>query len=260
MILSQLIFCIFCFFVCIYASIGGENKHTGGAHQNVFLADLLAGSIAGSIVTFIFYPLEFLETRMQVATKGNNKGKTSIIQFAKKTLAVEGITAFYQGVVPSLLGSFINWGIYFAIYQFTKEWWRATSVNQQQAESVFGQILAGILAGTVCTIVVNPLWVLKVRLATSKKYKGLFDAFFSIVETEGVGGLFKGVGVSLIGVSEGTIQFASYDQIKLALGNQYGVAGQLFAGGLARAIAPLEWDEMKGGRGGCAEKGWRREN
>jgi len=218
--------------VCVFAAT--QEKYTA---SNVFFADLLAGSLAGSIVTFIFYPLEFLETRMQV-TKASSKPKLSMIQLTKKTFAIEGITAFYQGVVPSLLGSFINWGIYFAIYEFMKEWWRSTSVNEQQAESIMGHILGGIVAGVICTIVVNPLWVLKVRMATSKKYSGLSHAFFSIVQTEGVGGLFKGVGVSLIGVSEGTIQFTSYEQIKLVLGN-HGVIGQLFAGGFARGIAGI---------------------
>jgi hypothetical protein len=52
--------------------------------------DLVAGAISGGITSFLFYPLEYLEARMQVSSK---KGLGATISTA---LRDEGIFAFYQ--------------------------------------------------------------------------------------------------------------------------------------------------------------------
>lgn len=49
---------------------------------------------------------------------------------------------------------------------------------------------------------------------TTVAYRGLWDGLTSTVRTEGIRGLYKGVGLAVFGVSNGAIQFMSYEQLK----------------------------------------------
>lgn len=65
----------------------------------------------------------------------------------------------------------------------------------------------------------NPIWVVKTRVFGTAKndavaYRGLWDGLRSISRTEGIRGLYKGSLLALIGVSNGSIQFATYEEIK----------------------------------------------
>lgn len=65
----------------------------------------------------------------------------------------------------------------------------------------------------------NPIWVVKTRVFGTAKhdsiaYRGLWDGLRSIYRTEGIRGLYKGSLLALVGVSNGSIQFATYEEIK----------------------------------------------
>ena len=57
------------------------------------------------------------------------------------------------------------------------------------------KLVAGTLAGAISSALCSPTDLLKVRLQADKagtRYKGLADAFLSIVKQEGVLGLYRG--------------------------------------------------------------------
>jgi len=82
----------------------------------------------------------------------------------------------------------------------------------------------------------NPLWVVRVRMFTTEAnspnaYRGLWgtssllqyltpcadhslDGLRTIVRDEGWRGLFKGTSLALVGVSNGAIQFMTYEKMK----------------------------------------------
>lgn len=35
----------------------------------------------------------------------------------------EGMSALFRGLTPTTLASTLNWGCYFAVYEYTKAWW-----------------------------------------------------------------------------------------------------------------------------------------
>lgn len=201
------------------------------------LPELVSGMLAGVITCVAFYPLECMEARLQVSASqksgiGETKPKLGLGGIAKQMMAQEGVTAFYKGLLPTLLGSALNWGLYFGIYEYQNNVWKQT-----HEPSIMGYLRSAVIAGVVCTVVVNPFWVLKIRLATSKGSIGMIQALQNIIQTEGVQGLWKGVGISMVGVSEGAVQFVSYEILRVISGPT--VSGKLFAGGTARLIAGL---------------------
>ena len=80
----------------------------------------------------------------------------------------------------------------------------------------------------------NPLWVVKTRMFTSRRggpgaYKNVFgsssllrmtnnsfvaDGIYQIAVKEGLPGLYKGTILALVGVSNGAIQFMTYEELK----------------------------------------------
>lgn len=65
----------------------------------------------------------------------------------------------------------------------------------------------------------NPVWVLKTRMLSSDRgsegaYPSMVAGVRSILRTEGIAGFYRGLGVSLLGVSHGAVQFAVYEPAK----------------------------------------------
>jgi len=219
--------------------------------------EMLAGTLAGVSTCILFYPLELIEAKIQVAAssaafKNNSAGaiKRSPIGplgIAKSIFKTSGIKGFYQGLTPTALGNSVNWGVYFSIYRYTNHWWNHSNTGgggTTNQPAWVGHSFSAITAGLITTAIVNPFWVLKIRLATTKKYSGMSDAFQSIVRNEGIKGLWKGVGISFFGVSEGLVQFVTYEylleQMKMMnIGGNLSVANYLMAGGTSRLVAGL---------------------
>lgn len=62
------------------------------------------------------------------------------------------------------------------------------------------EVIAGGIAGIAQAAVGHPFDTVKVALQTSTRYKGMGDAFRSIIAKEGVAGVYKGVQSPLAGL------------------------------------------------------------
>ena len=79
--------------------------------------------------------------------------------------------------------------------------------------------LTSTLSGMAVTLATNPIWVLKTRFLSTDasaagSYQSLWSGIKTISATEGYRGFYRGLGVSLIGVSHGGVQFAVYEPLK----------------------------------------------
>ena len=70
----------------------------------------------------------------------------------------------------------------------------------------------------------SPIWVVKTRMQLQtpeyQPYRNSFHCFGSIWRQEGIRGLFRGLSASLIGISEGSLQFVLYEQFKPLFGGE----------------------------------------
>lgn len=94
-------------------------------------------------------------------------------------------------------------------------------VSQKQPDGFFPHIFAGGVAGGVAAMVTSPLDVIKTRLQSSTAYgtkvaqTGLTKCLRDAVRVEGGRALFKGLGVTLVGVMPSrAVYFTTYDQGK----------------------------------------------
>lgn len=168
-------------------------------------------------------PLEVVKTQLQssgVVAGDLASGHGNPLQVARNILERDGLSGFFRGLPPTLVGIVPSRSAYFYAYQRSKEW----------LEPVFPQgsppnaLISGLLAGITGNTLTNPIWMVRTRMqllgdATAGQvvYKGYADVIATIFREEGVRGFYKGMQASYWGCTEGAVQFLLYEQFKTRL-------------------------------------------
>ncbi|KAI8849124.1 mitochondrial carrier domain-containing protein [Chytridium lagenaria] len=106
------------------------------------------GSVAGAIGATFVYPIDLVKTRMQ-----NQRAKVNSADCFRKVIRNEGVKGLYSGLLPQLLGAYMN------------DLVRSKLKDQSTGKvPLYGEILAGCVAGGSQVIFTNPLEIVKIRL------------------------------------------------------------------------------------------------
>lgn len=127
-----------------------------------------------------------------------------------------GIRGLYRGVGANMAGNAASWGLYFWFYTQFKT---LRPPVEGKVNSASNYLIASAEASAVTALLTNPIWVVKVRLFTTNEdspnaYKGLFDGLRRVWNSEGIRGLYRGTSLALFGVSNGSLQFMTYEMMK----------------------------------------------
>lgn len=136
---------------------------------------------------------------------------------------VEGSRALFKGLGPNLVGVVPARAINFFVYGNGKQ-----VIAEQlhcDVRSSWVHLSAAAVAGVATATATNPIWLVKTRLqldrqqspSTSRRYKNSVDCIAQVVRQEGVFGLYKGMSASYLGVTESTLQWVTYERIKIFL-------------------------------------------
>lgn len=140
------------------------------------------------------------------------------------------LAALYRGLTPNLLGNGTSWAAFFFFKSRMETLMKATLTPPGQDLQAPHYFVASGLAGACVQILTNPLWVLKTRMLSSDRhaagaYPSMWVGARRLMHEEGWRGFYRGLGVSLIGVSHGAVQFAVYEPLKrFVLGKQTATA------------------------------------
>lgn len=214
------------------------------------LVHALAGMTGGVTAITAFYPLNVVRTRLQVDETLKNEGNVfkTVLKIAEK----DGAQALYQGWWSSV----VSLGCSNFVYFYTYNAFKAIYLKKYDRKNIdAGTNLAiAAAAGVVNVLSTTPFWVAGTRLMVQNKkgvkgkraYKGVFDTLTRIVNEEGVGALWNGVGPSLVLVSNPTIQFSTYERVrgimaKVAEKRGSGITSFEFfvMGAIAKAVATV---------------------
>lgn len=177
---------------------------------------LFSGGVAGTIASCLTNPLEVIKTQLQSSTA--NKGHP--VAICRKIMQQDGLSGFFRGLPPTLVGIIPSRSAYFYAYQRSK---RALGPYLPEG-SPPNALLSGLMAGIAGNTLTNPIWMVRTRMqlmvdATlgQKAYTGYGDAIMTIFREEGVAGFYKGIFASYWGCTEGAMQFLLYEQFKTRL-------------------------------------------
>lgn len=200
---------------------------------------------------FLTSPLDVLKTRLQsdfyqtqlaAARVARGVPPLNQLSFTRLTLLhfretfqilfaipkVEGWRALFKGLGPNLVGVVPARAINFFSYGNGKRLIAQHFNNGEEAAWV--HLLAAANAGIITGTATNPIWLVKTRLQLDKataaktgagvdgrKYKNALDCTIQTVRTEGIRGLYRGLTASYLGVTESTLQWVLYEQMKGSL-------------------------------------------
>mmetsp|Transcript_4827 Transcript_4827/g.13186 ORF Transcript_4827/g.13186 Transcript_4827/m.13186 type:complete len:302 (+) Transcript_4827:96-1001(+) len=175
-----------------------------------------AGGTAGAVARTATAPLDRIKLLFQVQSMTNPTGSrqyTGILQAASKIVREEGVTALWKGNSVLIIRIFP----YSASQLAANDTYKRMLADPTTHElTVAKRLMAGACAGMTASALTHPLDTARLRLALpNHPYKGAVDAFTTIVKTEGITALYKGLVPTLVGVAPyAAINFASYDMAK----------------------------------------------
>ncbi|KAF4953158.1 hypothetical protein FSARC_12452 [Fusarium sarcochroum] len=181
----------------------------------------IAGLSAGTVATLTVHPLDVVKTRMQIyrSSAHNTVRPTTVSIIRSLTSNANPIAALYRGLTPNLVGNASSWASFFFFKSRCEHAIAAWHGRPDGRPSAGDYLVASAMAGALTTTITNPIWVLKVRMVSSDRgsqgaYPSMLAGARSILRNEGIRGFYRGLGISLIGVSHGAVQFAVYEPAK----------------------------------------------
>ncbi|KAM9064925.1 mitochondrial adenyl nucleotide antiporter SLC25A25 isoform 3-T3 [Sarcophilus harrisii] len=196
----------------------GSDQETLRIHER-----LVAGSLAGAIAQSSIYPMEVLKTRMALRKTGQYSG---MLDCAKKILSKEGMTAFYKGYIPNMLGIIPYAGIDLAVYETLKNTWLQRYAVNSADPGVFVLLACGTISSTCGQLASYPLALVRTRMQAQATIEGapevtMSSLFKHILRTEGAFGLYRGLAPNFMKVIPAvSISYVVYENLKITLGVQ----------------------------------------
>lgn len=177
-----------------------------------------------------------------------------MIEAAQKIIKEEGPLGLYSGLSSSLLGIAVTNAIYYGAFETVREFLLEAKKNATAAQATSAaakiaaggalttleSMLAGALAGSATTVLTNPIWVVNTRqtvragenpgsgpgaknetpgkVVPTKKLSFL-QTIKLIIRTDGITGLWRGLGPALFLVINPILQYTAFEQLKNALVN-----------------------------------------
>jgi len=150
----------------------------------------LAGSLSGTCSTLLFQPLDLVKTRQQV---GGKLGCSSMLGIARSIVRAENVTGLWKGLWPSVCRTVPGVGIYFSSVHWMRSQLEGRKPTTTQA------LLMGASARAIAAFTMIPFTVLKTRYESGRfTYSGLGAGLGQILRTEGLTGLYRGLGPTLV--------------------------------------------------------------
>eukprot|EP00092_Neocalanus_flemingeri_P036129 GFUD01039334.1.p1 GENE.GFUD01039334.1~~GFUD01039334.1.p1 ORF type:complete len:321 (+),score=64.38 GFUD01039334.1:51-1013(+) len=160
---------------------------------------LLTAGTAACIADLFTFPLDTVKVRQQVQGEGGasalqGRGVVGTLSYIAKH---EGPRALYSGIVPGLQRQMAFSAIRIGAYESVKNKYMEMSGVTGGFQMLGVRIAAGVTTGTLAILVAQPTDVVKIRMqaaGNTKQYKGVFDAYVTIKQTEGLkNGLYRGM-------------------------------------------------------------------
>ncbi|XVE71437.1 hypothetical protein DITRI_Ditri10aG0149900 [Diplodiscus trichospermus] len=178
-------------------------------------ASFIAGAAAGVSSTLCTYPLELLKTRLTVKEEYKN-----LLDAIVKIVQAEGLTGLYKGLTPTLIGV-VPYAAsnYFAYDTLRKAYKKA--FKKEEVGNIM-TLLIGSAAGAISSTATFPLEVARKQMQAGaingRQYQNMLHALTSILEKEGIPGLYRGLGPSCMKlVPAAGISFMCYEACKRIL-------------------------------------------
>ena len=175
------------------------------------MINFLAGGVSGAVAKTCTAPIERVKLLIQTQDanpkiiSGEVKRYTGIVDCFTRVSAEQGVKAFWRGNMTNIIRYFPTQAFNFAFKDSIKAMFPAVDKRTEFGKFFAINMASGGLAGAGSLMIVYPLDYARTRLASDvgagkQQFNGLVDCLTKTVKTAGVGGLYNGIGVSVMGI------------------------------------------------------------
>ena len=205
------------------------------------LLSFIAGGIAGASAKTLIAPLDRVKILFQVSS--NPFSARAVVEELRRTYKNEGFAALFKGNGAQVVRVYPYSGIQFMSFDLYRNGLlrlrhAATDGGQIGLDGLprrrdgslerlttFERVLAGAAAGATSVTITYPLDVMRARLAVQRetpegalRYRGLYDAFRSMLAEHGLRAFYRGITPTLLGILPyAGISFATFETLKHAV-------------------------------------------
>ncbi|KAH6804761.1 Mitochondrial substrate carrier family protein [Perilla frutescens var. frutescens] len=182
-----------------------------------FPPSLVAGACAGVSSTLVTYPLELVKTRLTIQREVYN----GVFDAFVKILKEGGLPELYRGLTPSVIGVIPYAAANYCAYDTLRKVYK--KIFKEEKIGNIETLLIGSAAGAISSTATFPLEVARKHMQVGavsgrQVYKNVLHALASILEQEGIQGLYRGLGPSCVKlVPAAGISFMCYEACKRIL-------------------------------------------
>jgi len=175
-----------------------------------FLVDFLVGGISAAVSKTVVAPIERVKLLLQVQDANPNMAAdqkyNGLGDCFSRVMKEQGLGAFWRGNLANVIRYFPTQALNFACKDKYKEIFNPYNPKTQPFNFFLGNMASGGAAGATSLTVVYPLDFGRTRLAADvgngadREFTGLVDCLKKCAAKDGVQGLYRGFGISVVGI------------------------------------------------------------
>lgn len=176
-----------------------------------FIINFLAGGVSGAVAKTTTAPIERVKLLIQTQDanpkiiSGEVKRYNGIVDCFSRVASEQGVKAFWRGNLTNIIRYFPTQAFNFAFKDTLKTMFPKVDKNTEFGKFFMINMASGGIAGAGSLMIVYPLDYARTRLASDvgtgkQQFSGLIDCLSKTVKSSGIGGLYNGIGVSIIGI------------------------------------------------------------
>eukprot|EP00252_Welwitschia_mirabilis_P014095 TRINITY_DN3112_c0_g1_i2.p1 TRINITY_DN3112_c0_g1~~TRINITY_DN3112_c0_g1_i2.p1 ORF type:complete len:312 (-),score=54.23 TRINITY_DN3112_c0_g1_i2:151-1086(-) len=166
--------------------------------------EFVAGGFGGMAGVIAGHPLDTLKIRLQ-QPKAAASSTSSTFSLLQRILKSEGPSSLYKGMGTPLATVALQNAVAFQTYALLSRGFDESS-NKNEPPSYKSVAMAGVGAGAIQTGILTPVELIKIRLqldtsrlsTTGREQRGPLKVAKSIMKSEGLKGLYRGLGVTIL--------------------------------------------------------------
>lgn len=205
---------------------------------------IIAASTASCLGKIATHPLDTVKAQLQVETSRSISPASSsneALPAVRRVLARSSFRSLYQGYSVAVLGSLPAGAVYMTTYETLKPKFEISLPRHR----FLADFSAGLAAEAISCVFWCPIDVVKERLQVQADMRGLYtysgpvDAVRQIIRSEGVFGLYRAYGATLVSFGPQTaINLAMYENISNSARQWYFGSGEDLPKGKQKPIPP----------------------
>lgn len=203
----------------------------GAKNQKSFLKDFMIGGVSAAVSKTAVAPIERVKLLLQVQDASKHMTEADkykgIGDCFSRVYREQGFASLWRGNLANVIRYFPTQALNFSLKDTYKKWFNPYNSKTQPLMFFMGNMASGGAAGATSLCFVYPLDFARTRLAADvgkgkkggeREFTGLVDCLTKISKSDGPVGLYRGFGISVIGIiAYRALYFGSFDTGKTIL-------------------------------------------